>query len=412
MGRQDRALPSWAVRIRRERTARGWSQRDAVRALLAHGDQQTPTFDSVLRRWKDWEAGAHHPDGYYQGLLAQTFGTVRRALFPEPPPTRDTDLIAVTGMDTVEILARIRASDLDASTLDALEITVDRLCSDYQRAPADDLLAEARQWLSQVASMMSTGRLTLAQHREVLTLSGWLALLVGCVEYDLADRGSAEATRRAASSLGQEARNADIEGWAQEMRAWFALTSGDLQGVINAARAGMNAAKHHSVTVQLAAQEAKAWARLGDRRQVELALERGRRVLEELPYPENIRNHFVVDPAKYDFYAMDCYRILREDAIAESLAEEVIRAGTDAEGMERSPMRNAEARVTLGVLSGRAGDLEGAVSYGLQSLDGERKSVPHLLMASRELAGMLRNRYGDEHQTREYIERLQALGEP
>ncbi|MFC8145476.1 hypothetical protein ACFUKV_27580 [Streptomyces paradoxus] len=25
---------------------------------------------------------------------------------------------------------------------------------------------------------------TLSQHREVLALSGWLALLVGCVEYD------------------------------------------------------------------------------------------------------------------------------------------------------------------------------------------------------------------------------------
>lgn len=51
-------------------------------------------------------------------------------------------------------------------------------------------------------------------------------------------------------------------------------------------------------------------ARIGDRRQVEVALDQGRALLEQLPYPENLDNHFAVDPAKWDFYSMDCYRIL------------------------------------------------------------------------------------------------------
>jgi len=37
------------------------------------------------------------------------------------------------------------------------------------------------------------------------------------------------------------------------------------------------------VAVQLAAQEAKAWARIGDRRQTEVALDQGRRLLDVLP---------------------------------------------------------------------------------------------------------------------------------
>ncbi|WP_097257473.1 nitronate monooxygenase [Streptomyces sp. Ag109_G2-15] len=40
-----------------------------------------------------------------------------------------------------------------------------------------------------------------------------------------------------------------------------------------------------------------------DRRQVEVALDKGRRLLEGMPYPENLDNHFVVDPAKFDFTA-------------------------------------------------------------------------------------------------------------
>src|SRR6266516_5024342 len=143
-----------------------------------------------------------------------------------------------------------------------------------------------------------------------------------------------------------EADHAEIQAWAHEIRAWMNLTSGDYHGVIAAAQAGTEAAPVHSVTVQLAAQEAKAWARIGDRRQTEVTLDRGRRLLEAMPYPENLDHHFVVDPTKFDFYAMDCYRHLGEDSMAENLADEVIRTSTDFDGTERAPMRLAEARIT------------------------------------------------------------------
>ncbi len=140
-------------------------------------------------------------------------------------------------------------------------------------------------------------------------------------------------------SLGTEAGNAKIMGWAYEMAAWFALTQGDYRGVIVASEAGREIAGGHSVTVQLAAQKAKAWARLGDRRQVEVALDQGRNLLESLPYPTNLDNHFMVDPSKYDFYAMDCYRIVGEDRLAETYAHEVIGVGTSYDGQERSSAR-------------------------------------------------------------------------
>ena len=37
-----------------------------------------------------------------------------------------------------------------------------------------------------------------------------------------------------------------------------------------------------------------------------------------MPYPDNLNHHFVVDPTKSDFYAMDCYRHLAEDRLAEN----------------------------------------------------------------------------------------------
>ena len=105
------------------------------------------------------------------------------------------------------------------------------------------------------------------------------------------------------------------------------------------ARTGIEAAPGHSVAIQLAAQEAKAWARIGDRRATEVALDRGRKLLEAMPHPDNLDHHFVVDPTKFDFYSMDCYRHLAEDRLAETLANEVIHASTDFDGTERAPMR-------------------------------------------------------------------------
>lgn len=90
----------------------------------------------------------------------------------------------------------------------------------------------------------------------------------------------------------------------------------------------------------------------------------------------------MVDPAKFDFYAMDCYRLLGEDRFAKNLADEVIRAGTDFDGSERLPMRMTEVRITLGVVAAGQGDLDQAVNYGEWALKGDRQSLPSLLTVS------------------------------
>ena len=74
---------------------------------------------------------------------------------------------------------------------------------------------------------------------EILVLAGWVALLVGCVEYDTGNRHPAETTRQAALSLGVEADHGEIIAWAHEMRAWMTLTTGDYHGVVAAARNGV-----------------------------------------------------------------------------------------------------------------------------------------------------------------------------
>ena len=193
------------------------------------------------------------------------------------------------------------------------------------------------------------------------------------------------------------------------MTCWFALTQGRYRHVIEAARTGHQIAPHDAVSVQLAGQEAKAWARMGDRRQVELALERGRVLMESMPYPDNLDNHFTFDPDKFDFYAMDCYRRSGDDNMATLHAQEVIRKSTAPDGSLRSPMRVAEAHTTLAVVSAREGDLDVAVDAGNAALDIPRQSVPSLLMVTSDLVTELRTRYDAEPGTAGYLERINSL---
>ncbi|GAA4672390.1 hypothetical protein [Amycolatopsis dongchuanensis] len=398
----------WGERIRRERERRGWSQTEAVREFRRTTREQhgvvLASEESLLRSWKMWEAGG----GIRQDnkrYLATLFSTVSGALFP---PARRIELLP--DGEVPELLQQLQYSSVDNSVLHGVLLTVEKLCTEYAYTPAEQLLTEGRAWLARLVQLIQQP-MTLAQRREVQVQAGWLALLVSCVQYDTGNARAAEITRRHALSLGSEAGHAGIQGWAHEISAWQALTSGNYRGVLTAAQAGAAAAGNHGVSVQLAAQEAKAYARMGDPKAALEALDRGRRLLEPMEYPTNIGNHFVVDPSKYDFYAMDVYRHLSsDDDAAEQLAHEVLAAGTDWDGTERSVMRNAEARLTLGTVAARRGDIDGAVEWGVKAISTDRKSLPSLLMVARDLDTAIKQAAPDAPQAIEYSERLRDLG--
>jgi tetratricopeptide (TPR) repeat protein len=170
------------------------------------------------------------------------------------------------------------------------------------------------------------------------------------------------------------------------MLAWFHLTAGNYRAVIAAAEAGALAAPSQTVAVQLYGQQAKAYARMGMAEEVHGALEKGRVLLDKLPYPDRPEHHFVVDPDKWDFYAMDTYRIVGEDQLAKRNAEEVIQRSVNTEGSLVTPMRHTEAQLTLAVIAARQGDVEEATALGIQALQNGRQSRPTLLMVGAELA--------------------------
>lgn len=128
-----------------------------------------------------------------------------------------------------------------------------------------------------------------------------------------------------------------------------------------------------------------------------------------MPYPDNVENHFVVDPTKYDFYAMDCYRHIGENKRARELSDEVIRTSRGFGNQDRWPMRLAEARVTLGVVAAREGDLDEAAAHRRRAITGERQSLPSIALVSQDLGEVLSQHFAGEPAADAYLEHLRNL---
>jgi transcriptional regulator with XRE-family HTH domain len=397
MARQTAVDDRFPATLRRLRDERGLSLRKLSQLAYVskstiselENDQKTPTVETARALDTALRAG---------GKLAQLVTEVE-------PPRREP---VVSPWETAELLERVRASDVSAPTVEALQVTVFELCCEYGWQSEQRLRAEGLRWLHEVARLLRRP-VGLRQHRELLVTAGWLALLVGCVEYDLGMRPAAEATRRAALQLGNEAGNGEISAWAWEMAAWFALTQDRHRDVIAAADAGQRIVGEHLAAAQLAAQKAKSYARIGDARGVRAALDRGHWLLTRVPPPDRPDHHFVVDPDKWDFYAMDAYRIVGDDDQAAHHAREVLRLGTAPDGTERAPMRMAEARLTLAATAARNGELEHAFDTALTAFTARRRSLPTLLMVAREVGDELHRRDPAGRRARELRDAVQAV---
>jgi transcriptional regulator with XRE-family HTH domain len=414
------AIPN--IPLRNWRTQRHLSRAemaDRINASRAGIDGRLACDEERIRRWESGEV--RWPSPPYRRALMELTGLEPAELGFIPgghtaqPPARieaaDAFRSEAELVDTLDLARMVTSSDLGQGTLDALQEAAELLCRAYPSASAGELRARTKQRLNYIARLLQ-GRLTLAQHRELLVTIGWLALLPGCVHYDLGDREQAEAARQAAYQAGLQAGHGEIIAWSYEMAAWFALTEGRYHDVIDYARAGQQHAGLTNAMIQLVLQQARGQARFSQRREVHASLDHasldhGARLLEQLPRPEHPENHVVFDHTKWIFYAATCYTWLGDDEPAEEHARELIAYHARPDGSSNAPMRTAMSHIDLGLIRARHGDLDEAVDHGLTAFSYDRKTEASLLSHAADLEKLLSDRYPDEHLTDEFHQRYQ-----
>lgn len=395
------ALPRYASRLLELRAARQWGRRELARRLRAEAarrGESLPDLEHLVRAVRRWESGAHRPSELYRELLAGAYDVPAVVLFGEPVTAPAGDHADDLDVELLELNRRAEASDVGGSVLHAVDLAVADLARRYIRTPPAELLTMVRRRSRDVVRLLD-GRATLAQRRRLLVAGGWLSLLAATVHVDLGHRLAARIARDTATSLGREAGETELVAWAVECAAWEALVDQEWAEAVALARAGQQLAPPgRSAGVQLAAQEARAAARLGDTAAVHAALARAGTALERLP-DGPADHHFVFDRRKLTGYTATSLAWLGDGA-AEEPAREVIRTATSAR-------RLATARIDLGLVLASLDRPDEAAALGTLAVDSGRL-VPSNVWRAAELATALADRYPDMSETRDYRERYQA----
>src|SRR4051812_36650161 len=228
-------------------------------------------------------------------------------------------------VEALELARRVSASDVGESTLLRLERIVDELAMAYLTTPPLEVLDRARGHLRYVQNLLGA-RKTLAEHRRLLVIGGWLSLLAGTLHIDLGQQAAALARIRTARSIAEEAGHEELAAHTMETEAWRALTLCDFRRAANWAQAAQQRARVGSTAyIQAAAQEGRALARLGEPVAACVVVGRVGRLAEPLGRPEHPEHHFRYDLVKATSYTATTLTWIGDPAAAEH-AREVVRS--------------------------------------------------------------------------------------
>ncbi|GAA2377137.1 helix-turn-helix transcriptional regulator [Streptomyces cuspidosporus] len=249
-----------------------------------------------------------------------------------------------------ELARRVEASDVGPQTLKRLERAFDDLATAYPVTPPQELLQRVRRHCSYVARLLA-GRKTLAEHRRLLVVGGWLSLLGATLHIDLKQEHSATARLQTAVTLAREAEHREIEAWCFETEAWRVLTDGNYARAAELSRTAQSIAPAGtSALIQATAQEGRAQARLGHGKETYSAIDRVQQMSAALGLPERpMEHHYQYDPAKSLAYTATTLAWLGDSA-AEGYAREVISRLNPSGDITTWPRRVASANIDLALV--------------------------------------------------------------
>ncbi|MEU4239646.1 helix-turn-helix transcriptional regulator [Actinoplanes sp. NPDC026619] len=319
----------FAAELRRLRTERGLSYRG-----LAELANQGKSYIEEL------EKGRKPPNAAVAANLDRLLGAGGRLAATLHAPIDDDG-----ELEALELARRVSATDVSSETLDRLERAADAMAMAYARVPPDLLLPRVRRHLVYVTTLIDA-RKTLAQHQRLLVIGGWFALLRATLHIDLQQTAAADAYLQTAAQLAEQTGQREIAAWCLETKAWDVLTSGDFRQALQLSQhAQAVAPAGGSVLIQACAQEGRAWARLGDRRETARMLARVERLAQGRTPPDHPEHHYQYDPAKAHSYAATTLAWAGDPA-AESVARDVI---TELQAEAARPRRIASAQLDLGL---------------------------------------------------------------
>jgi len=299
------------------------------------------------------------------------------------------------------------ASSLGAGTVEQLQRAVERYSSVFRRTLPETLYPELLAVRLHVGELLD-GKLTLDQHRDLLVTAGWLSNLLGLVCFDLGDQLAAGAWCGDVEERAQEAGHPDLAAWAAQTSVLMAFYSGQARKAVAHAMKGQALAPLGTVAhAKLVGQEMRAWALLGDTREVSNARRRAEHAIATLPVETPAQGAFSISrTAGCPPYTATSLLLLGQFRDAERLTREVIAAhyGIDGrDGPGEHPAGFALAHLRLAFALTGLGRLDEAIGAGSAALAAPRPVRPVVSLAG-DLDRALTRRFGDAPLTRDFHE--------
>jgi hypothetical protein len=302
--------------------------------------------------------------------------------------------LAEAAGEAMEFTRSASATTVGAGIFAHLDEVVAALGRSYPVQPPGVLFPVVRSYRAQVQRFID-GPCTLSQRRELYVHAAWLSETMAWLSHDLGAPLAAHAWGVDCLEHARQAGHGELCGWAADAMASIALYSGQPARAIDAAMTGLAwVPAAHPLGVRLRAQAARGHARLGERDACQALIDEAERGYERLPGSTAIRNGTggLLAAFAVTAYPASCCVWLGDFAKAAGYARRALEVHKSASPAERSPTREAIARVDLAIAVAGQGDPGEAAELGCQALDSPRLTGS-VLSRARDLDAALAHGY-------------------
>jgi transcriptional regulator with XRE-family HTH domain/tetratricopeptide (TPR) repeat protein len=305
-------------------------------------------------------------------------------------------------LESVRLTLRVEGPAGGPVSHEQLELAVEQYAQAYWSTPAGVLFGQVRQCRQLVEGMLDE-RQPAGSRQHLHLVAGWLSALLGNLSFHLSDYSAARMHLATAARLGQEAGHNGLVAWVRGAQSMVELYDDRPEEALRLAREGQALAPNPLVRAQLASWgEARALARMGERRGVLEAIARGSRAIESSDGDRSPGGVFSFSVGEFEQYCGTACLWL-------DLPDEAKRHAGHAFQLRDTIAAKALARLDIATASSRLGDPAEAGQIGAEVLQMPAEYlIDPIVRRAAELATSLRQ-HGSLAEVRDFNQRLAAL---
>jgi len=354
--------------------------------------------------------GEHYGAGFELQPASEEVDTDRNQFLRGVGATSLAALLDRAGRATVRLSSKLGASNLGPATLEQLELRVAGLAKAEAYMPCDQLFRAVLAQLEEVEALLD-GLQPLGQRRQLYRITGQLSVLLGHLAWDLGDYSAARAHLLTALQSVREVDDYALIARVRMVQSHVELWAGDYRAALEYAEDGQRYATGVERARLAARCEARAYARIGDRKGVIDALQRAQLAMPSQPATDDSCPLWAYTPGDLELHTGISFLWLGDPHHAEPHAKQAITLYQTAPLALQSPPDQAHAQINLAICLAAQDQPDEGIKLANDALSGSAGREANLQQA-RDFLAALPAQHRDLPATRDFADHLRTLHTP